>query len=221
MTEPQKQELKIEETELLKKLSELYSLNEIAYIANNINGYKLKEPVDNSIDGSQLLSELLLNYPLISKPRKHFIMKTYLELGKVCYERKKYKKAINIFLRVKDYAKKGKDLEILASTLLYLGHVYKTIGSLYRARLAYKDALRMFKQLKNAQDTAETSASLAALEILQGRTTHAREHLALARQYYEAEGKLKAIQKIDDLFEAANYVDGAQVVQGRSNGVLA
>ncbi len=221
MTAKPTPEPKIEDTEILKELAKLFSLNEIAYIAQNINGFKLKEPVDTSIDFSQVVSELLLNYPLISKSRKNFILKIYLEIGKACYESKKYKKALTILLRVKEYAKKGNELEILAFALLYLGHAYKTIGSLYRARLAYKDALRMFQQLNAAPDIAETSASLAALEILQGRTTDARQHLTLARQYYQAEGKLNATQKIDDLFEAADYVDGAQIIQGRADGVIA
>src|ERR1700710_3062111 len=126
------QEIKIEDTELFKELTELFSLNEVSFIVHNIGGYKPKEPIDSSIDISQLFSEMLLNYPLISRLRKNFILQIYLGIGKVCYENKKYKKAITILLRVKDYAKKGNELEILASSLLFLGHVYKIIGSLYR-----------------------------------------------------------------------------------------
>ena len=209
--------LYVQKPESLGTTLKTFNAEELAFLMQNSSFIELL--LENPNDLFQILLESYLEdqkNKLVIK----VILKSYLILGIENYKNKKYKKALSILLRVKHFSKTENLLEILAPTLLYLGHIFKTIGELYRSRLAYKDALRMFQQLKDEPNIAETSASLAALEILQGRTTDARKHLSQARQYFEIEGKPKAVKKMDDLFEAADYVDGAQMVQGRSDGVL-
>lgn len=177
--------------------------------------------LDEIPHGFEYFLESLINSSIIKTPSSlNELLPLYFQRGIKNFKNKNYKSALSIFLKIKNLSKTTGNIKLLASTLLQLGHLYKTIGNLYRSRLAYKDALRMFQQLKDEPNIAETAASLAALEILQGRTTDARNHLTQAREYYESEGKPKAVQKIDDLFEAADYVDGAQMVQGRADGVL-
>ncbi len=138
----------------------------------------------------------------------------YYIIGQKHLERGNYPQAIQALFKAKELAKKYEKPEICALALLQLGHAYKSVIALNKSRLAYKDALRLFKQLGDEANIAETNASLAALEIYQGRTSDARKHLEQARQYFAEQGKEKAVEKVEVLFGAADYVDGTLILQG-------
>lgn len=156
----------------------------------------------------------IINSSMVPYLRERAIQVCY-NLGVRYLQNKKYLQALFVLYKVKEMAKKYEVKTLFAQALLQLGHSYKSTLALNKSRLAYKDALRLFKQLGDEANIAEASASLAALEIYQGRTVDARKHLAQAKEYFEGQRKDKALDKMELLLEAADYVDDSLMLQGR------
>ncbi len=163
----------------------------------------------------QLFLEILLSRNGKRKKLISGLLYFYIGLSLEYLKTEKYLLANKLLFRIKELAKQYEDKEVLAQTLLELGSAYKTVLNLNHSRLAYKDALRLFKQLGDDANIAEVAARLAALEIYQGRTVDARKHLTQAKAYFEMQGETEKIVKMDELFDAADYVDGGLMLQGR------
>jgi tetratricopeptide (TPR) repeat protein len=93
------------------------------------------------------------------------------------------------------------NLPRLAATFFELARLYHRTGCLERARLYFKDALRLFRRVSDEDKVADTLAALGNLEMQTGRLAQAQNHLQEAQQYYQSEGKISKMKEANKLLK--------------------
>ncbi|MGL5193697.1 MAG: tetratricopeptide repeat protein, partial [Chroococcales cyanobacterium] len=105
--------------------------------------------------------------------------------------------AIQSLEQVRALLEKQADLGLLALTFFELARLYHRIHRLEKARLYFKDTLRLFLRLDDQGSMADVMTELGNLELQLGQIQSARVHLEEAREYYQAKGNQERIEQIE------------------------
>ncbi len=88
-------------------------------------------------------------------------------------------------------------LRLLALTFFELARLYHRIHRLEKARLYFKDTLRLFRRLEEQDSIADVMTELGNLELQLGQIQSARTHLEEAREYYQGKNNQERIEQIE------------------------
>ncbi|NER39108.1 MAG: SEL1-like repeat protein [Oscillatoria sp. SIO1A7] len=155
-----------------------------------------KEDIERAI---ALYTEVLDGYEqpslMLSRPR------IFYKLGKALSRRGSYPQAIEALEQCRILLEKKVDLSLLALAFFELARLYHNIHRLEKARLYYKDTLRLFRRLEDRESVADVAVALGNLELQIGRFEQAKERLEEVRKYYEAKDRQDRLEEIDRLLE--------------------
>jgi tetratricopeptide (TPR) repeat protein len=119
------------------------------------------------------------------------------KLGKALSRQGSYSEAIQCLEQVRALLEEPADLRLLALTFFELGRLYHRTHRLEKARLYFKDTLRLFRRLGEQDSIADVMTELGNLELQLGQIQSARAHLEEAREYYQGKGNQERIEQIE------------------------
>lgn len=128
---------------------------------------------------------------------------TLYRLGKALFQRGSFNQAIEYLEQARTLLEQERDVNLLAFTFFLLARLYHRISRLGKARLYFKDALRLFRRLGDERAIAEALTALGNLELQMGRFTSASDRLQQAKVYYQETDKQERVKEIDNLLELA------------------
>jgi tetratricopeptide (TPR) repeat protein len=139
--------------------------------------------------------EVLDSYPQLSLTldRASILYK----LGKALSRQGSYSQAIQSLEEACTLLKGPLHLQLLALTFFELGRLYHRTHRLEKARLYFKDTLRLFRRLGEQDSIADVMTELGNLELQLGQIQSARAHLEEAREYYQGKGNQERIEQIE------------------------
>ena len=119
------------------------------------------------------------------------------KLGKALSRQGSYSQAIQSLEEARTLLKGQLHLRLLALTFFELGRLYHRTHRLEKARLYFKDTLRLFRRLGEQGSIADVMTELGNLELQLGQIQSASAHLEEAREYYQAKGNQERIEQIE------------------------
>lgn len=128
----------------------------------------------------------------------------FYKLGKSLSKQGSYKKAIQTLERtltlLQEYSLNTVEkLQLMALTLFELARLSHQLLRLDHAKLYFKDALRLFRRLKDEDSAASVMTALGNLELQIGQSEAAQSHLESAFLYYDSQNKLAQKQEVNRL----------------------
>ncbi|MGK7958701.1 MAG: tetratricopeptide repeat protein [Crocosphaera sp.] len=127
------------------------------------------------------------------------IFDSYYQLAKTFFEGGYYTDAIQHLETCSQTYRKSKNVPHLAPILFELARVYHRMSRLEKARLNFKDSLRLFRRLGDEENTYSVMVSLSNLEIQTGKIEQAYDHLKEAQIYYQNHTDPKRLDEINNL----------------------
>ncbi|MGF1604342.1 MAG: tetratricopeptide repeat protein [Thermosynechococcaceae cyanobacterium] len=100
-----------------------------------------------------------------------------------------------------------------AGSLYQVGYAHETLSDWNNARLYYRDALRLYKHLKNQPGIAKSHAGLGGVLVSQGHLQKGMDELQEAHQIYEDLGQPDQIASIDNVYQAAKKAMERQAIE--------
>ena len=97
----------------------------------------------------------------------------------------------------------GDDPLAHANALYQTGRAYEIMSDLDKARLYYRDALRLYEHLNDALGTTQSRAGLGSVLVSQGHLEKGISELAQARKGYLQLEKPEQVQYLDSIYQAA------------------
>lgn len=94
-------------------------------------------------------------------------------------------------------------MKLLGCILLKLGKLGHKSGEIAEVRVHIKDALRIFRRLREEALIADALAALGNVELQGLQFGPARKHLGEAREYYQGRGATALVEEIDELLAIA------------------
>jgi tetratricopeptide (TPR) repeat protein len=91
------------------------------------------------------------------------------------------------------------DTGLLAQTMFELARCFHQSGCLDRAKIYFKDSIRLYQRLENPTQVAAVTSALGNLELQIGQIDDARIHLQTAFEFYQAAGNLERVTSIQYL----------------------
>ena len=132
------------------------------------------------------------------------IFDSYYQLGRTLFEGGYYREAIQHLETCSQTYRKSKDVPHLAPILFELARVYHRISRLEKARLNFKDSLRLFRRLGDEENTYSVMVALSNLEIQTGKIEQAYDHLKEAQTYYQTHPNPQRLYEINHLLQYYN-----------------
>ncbi len=136
---------------------------------------------------------------------REFLANCLYRLGKALFEGGFYTKAIEKLQFCQQIYQQQKNIASLASTLFELASLYHCTGRLERARLYFKDALRLFRRLQDEEKIAAATTALGNLEIQIGKIPQALNHLRTAQEYYQEKDNPERLKEINHLLQILQH----------------
>ena len=90
-----------------------------------------------------------------------------------------------------------------ANALYQTGRAYEIMSDLDKARLYYRDALRLYDHLKDNLRVAKSRAGLGSVLVSQGHLEKGIKELAQAREEYLLLQKVEQAREVDKICQAA------------------
>jgi len=171
--------------------------------------YQEKEDLDGAITCYEKSLEFLTE----SSNYKTFGM-VLNKLGKVLFVQRNYSRAIQILEQAHELWEKKKELPELAITLYELAKLYHRTGCLERARLYFKDSLRLFRRLQEPNKILPVLTALGNLELQCGKLEPGVEHLKEAQEYLQDHPNPEKLTEVEYLLSLVSptYTQDIQYV---------
>ncbi|MGK7962884.1 tetratricopeptide repeat protein [Crocosphaera sp.] len=127
------------------------------------------------------------------------IFDSYYQLGRTFFEGGYYTDASQHLETCSQTYRNSKNVPHLAPILFELARVYHRRSLLEKARLNFKDSLRLFRRLKDEENTYSVMVALSNLEIQTGKVKQAYDHLKEAQTYYQTHPDSQRLEEINNL----------------------
>ncbi len=103
-------------------------------------------------------------------------------------------------------------MKTLADTIYQIARTHHLMGNLDKARIHYRDALRIYEYINNQQGIAACRVGLGRLMIQLGFLNEALYELAKAGQIYYELGNKQRASEVEEIMQLANKVKEKQQV---------
>jgi tetratricopeptide (TPR) repeat protein len=91
------------------------------------------------------------------------------------------------------------DTGLLAQTMFELARCFHQTGCLGKAKIYFKDSIRLYQRLEQPTQVAAVTSALGNLELQMGAIDDAQIHLQTALEFYQAAGNLDRVASIQEL----------------------
>ena len=132
------------------------------------------------------------------------------ELAKHYIEQGRWYDALHLFEETLAIYRQSDDLDGRADTIYQIARTHHLIGNLDKARIHYRDALRLYEHIQNQTGVAACKTGLGRLMIQMGFLDDAICELESAKQIYQQLGAESRIAEIEQVLQIANYVKEKQ-----------
>ena len=130
--------------------------------------------------------------------------RTRYHLGRCYHQLGRWREAITLLEQARETFSRHKARPELAHALLELGQLYHLIHDFESANIYLKDALRLFRRLKDTDGIAVTQEALGSLSLLTGRPSAAIDSFRKARWGYIDLQRNQRVREIDNLLQIAH-----------------
>lgn len=138
-----------------------------------------------------------LDTPLLRARTRYHLGRCYRQLGR-------WREAITLLEQARETFSRHKARPELAHALLELGQLYHLIHDFESANIYLKDALRLFRRLKDTDGIAVTQEALGSLSLLTGRPSAAIDSFRKARRGYIDLQRDQRVREVDGLLQIAH-----------------
>ena len=126
------------------------------------------------------------------------------DLGRCYHQLDRWREAITLLEQARETFSRHKARPELAHALLELGRLHRLIQDFESAYIYLKDALRLFRRMKDTDGISVTQEALGNLALQTARPAEAIASLKEARRGYAALRRSKRVQMVDDLLRIAH-----------------
>lgn len=135
-------------------------------------------------------------------------------LGYQLVENGEWQKGLELLLENLQELQKVNRPEIQSTTLYKTGRAYEMLTDWPNARLYYRDALRLFQDLKDNLGVARSRSGLGSILVSQGFFDKGLSYLTAAREGFFQLDLAEEMEKVDKLIYAAQNAQKQQLAQG-------
>jgi len=128
---------------------------------------------------------------------------TQVILGSRLVREGEWQEGLQMLLNSLTQLSTGDDSLVHANALYQTGRAYEIMSDLDKARLYYRDALRLYNHLKNNLGVAKSRAGLGSVLVSQGHLEKGINELAQAREGYIQLQKSDQAHDLDNIYQAA------------------
>jgi len=128
---------------------------------------------------------------------------TQVILGSRLVKGGKWQEGLQLLLNSLTQLSTGDDPLAHANSLYQTGRAYEVMSDLDKARLYYRDALRLYDHLNDALGTTQSHAGLGKVLVSQGHLEKGVEQLAQAHEGYLRLQKVEQAHEVDKIYQAA------------------
>ncbi|MDO8689023.1 MAG: tetratricopeptide repeat protein, partial [Dehalococcoidia bacterium] len=132
------------------------------------------------------------------------------ELGKQYVEQGRWYDALHLFEESLVIHRQGDDLDARADTIYQIARTQHLIGNLDKARIHYRDALRLYEHTRNQLGIAACKTGLGRLMIQMGFLDDAIRELESAKRTYGQLNEDGRVVEVEEVLQIANHVKERQ-----------
>ena len=128
---------------------------------------------------------------------------TQVILGSLLVKDGKWQEGLQLLLNSLTQLSTGDNPLAHANALYQTGRAYEVMSDLGKARLYYRDALRLYDHLNDDLGTTQSRAGLGSVLVSQGHLEKGIKELAQAREGYLLLQKVEQAHEVDKIYQAA------------------
>jgi len=128
---------------------------------------------------------------------------TQVILGSLLVKDGKWQEGLQLLLNSLTQLSTGDNPLAHANALYQTGRAYEVMSDLGKARLYYRDALRLYDHLNDDLGTTQSRAGLGSVLVSQGHLEKGINELAQAREGYLLLQKVEQAHDLDNIYQAA------------------
>ncbi len=128
------------------------------------------------------------------------------ELGKQYVDEGRWYDALRLFEQSLAVRRQGDDLNARADTIYQIARTHHLLGNLDKARIHYRDAMRLYQRLDNTQGVAACKTALGRLMIQLGFVDDALSELEAANNIYLQIKDERRIAEVKQVLEVAHHI---------------
>ena len=132
------------------------------------------------------------------------------ELGSLLVEQGSWHDGLRLFEESRAIRSRGDNLKALADTVYQIARTHHLISNLEKARVHYRDALRLYEHTENQRGIAACKTGLGRLMLQMGFLDDAFQELAQSGQLYRKLGDEKRAAKVEEIVQLANRIKEKQ-----------
>ncbi|MBI4672835.1 MAG: tetratricopeptide repeat protein [Chloroflexi bacterium] len=114
--------------------------------------------------------------------------------------------ALRLFEQSLAVRRQGDDLNARADTIYQIARTHHLLGNLDKARIHYRDAMRLYQRIKNTQGIAASKTALGRLMIQLGFVDDALRELEAANEIYHQMSDERRIAEVKQVLEVAHHI---------------
>jgi tetratricopeptide (TPR) repeat protein len=190
-----------------ERIGDLYSF---ALTLNNLGMmYRAKGNLETAYENISRSHEILGK---LGVPQANSVLSVQAEigyeLGKLLVDQGRWYDALRLFEKSLTVRRQNDDLNARADTIYQIARVHHLMGNLDKARIHYRDALRLYQHIQNLQGVAACETGLGRLMIQMGFLDDAVRELDSAKQIYHQLCDDRRIAEVEEVLQVANHIKG-------------
>jgi len=134
------------------------------------------------------------------------------ELGKQYADQGRWYDALHLLEESLAIRRQGDDLSARADTIYHIARTHHLIGNLEKARVHYRDALRLYEHLGNQRGVAACKTGLGRLAIQMGFLDDALREVEQARQIYADLDDVQRVSEVEEILRLADHIKEKQPI---------
>jgi tetratricopeptide (TPR) repeat protein len=135
---------------------------------------------------------------------------TAFELGLIYFDQGRWYDALHLFEESLASRRQNDDLNARADAIYQIARVHHLLGNLDKARIYYRDALRLYQHTRNAYGIAACETGLGRLMIQMGFVDDALRELDSAREIYRQLRDERRMAQVEEVLQVANRIKERQ-----------
>jgi len=132
------------------------------------------------------------------------------ELGLLYSKQDRWYDALRLLEESLAIRRQNDNLRTRADTIYQIARVHHLMGNLDKARIHYRDALRLYQHTENPQGVAACETGLGRLMIQMGFVDDAVRELDSAKRIYRQLGDNRRIAEVEEVLQVANHIKERQ-----------
>ncbi|MCD4782094.1 MAG: tetratricopeptide repeat protein, partial [Candidatus Omnitrophica bacterium] len=136
----------------------------------------------------------------------------FFEVGSFLVKQGRWYEGLNLLEESLSVFRQGDDIKAHADTIYQIARTHHLMGNLDKARIHYRDALRLYDHISSQDGIAACKVGIGRLMLQMGFTDEALNELTKAGQIYHELNNEKRIVEIEEIIHLVNEIKEKQII---------